>query len=263
MTEVLHPLTITGVPDLSAAMQRAYMYRGYHYSLSLFTSDELPSRLTGWNLTDPSEFISWRITRPKCASTAELFGHLPSYAQCIQPSPRKEVDNDDEDDDDDYDEDTLTQDVLSPLKKRQRKKLRESAGVKPKASKKRTAGPSTLKPKTSLPPVGRMKCLWGGDCTVRMAFDYTLDTIKDWKNHIASHLAEPNEPSEGSAGRCQKVKMVTCSWGDCDTKVEKGYLFKHIVTHEVRFKLLCPRGCEVAIRDDNLERHLRSCRLET
>ena len=92
-----------------------------------------------------------------------------------------------------------------------------------------------------------------------MAFDYTLDTIKDWKIHVASHLTKPDGPIRDSVGG-QKVRMVACGWGGCSAEVERGYLFKHIVTHEVRFKLLCPYGCEVAIRDDNLDRHLRSCR---
>lgn len=210
-------------------------------------------------MTDPREFLSSRITRPKCAPTAELFGHLPDYLRYAHPSPQGG--EDDSGDDDDYDLGTPTQDDLSPLKERQRKRLRESAGVKPKPSQKRTAGPSSLKSKISLPPAGRMKCLWGGGCTVQMPFDYTLDTIKDWKNHIASHLAKSDKSTDDSAGRNQKMKVVKCGWDGCGAKVERGYLFKHIVTHEMRFKLLCPRGCEVAIRDDNLDRHLRSCRL--
>jgi len=207
-------------------------------------------------LIGPCEFILSRVAQPKCASTAELFGHLPGYLQHVHPRPQEEEDNNNRDD---HDEGALTQDVLSPLKKLQRKGIRERAGVKPKPPTKRTAGPSIPKPKPSLPPVGRVRCLWGGGCTVEMAFDYTPDTIKDWRNHIFSHLTKSNEPTEDPPGRCQK--MVKCHWGGCGAKVERGYLFKHIVTHEVRFKLLCPRGCGVAFRDDNLERHLRSCRL--
>jgi len=198
------------------------------------------------------------MSRPKCVSTAEIFGHLPGYSHYARPSPPEDDDDDDEIDDD---EDTPTQDVLSPLKERRRRKLRETAGVRPKPSRKHVVGASNLKPKTSLPPAGTMRCLWGNDCTTRMAFDYSLGTIKDWKGHIAVHLTGSNQPAEDPGGRGQKVKMVRCSWDGCGEKVEKGYLFKHIVTHEVRFKLLCPRGCEVAIRDDNLERHLKSCRL--
>jgi hypothetical protein len=254
---VPHPPTLTEVPGVSMTVQWAYEYRRCLYFISLSASNELSSRLTGWDFADPCEFISSRVSRPKCAPTAELFGHLQSYSQHAHPSPREESD----DGDDDHDEDTSAPDVLSPLKKRQREKLRESAGVKPKPTRKHTVGLPISKPKTALPPPGRMRCRWGDDCTVQMDFDYTFDTIKDWKTHIVSHLARPSETTEDSAGRDQKVKMVKCSWGGCSAKVERGYLFKHIITHEVRFKLLCPRGCEVAIRGDNLERHLRTCPL--
>ena len=153
----------------------------------------------------------------------------------------------------------MTPNVLSLPEKRRRKKLRASAGVRPKPPRKPSAGRSSADTKIHLPPKGRMQCLWGDGCTVQKVFAYSLDTIKDWKNHISSHLTEPSEVVEGSAGRVKTV--VRCRWGGCNKKVEKGYLFKHIVTHEVRFKLLCPLRCGVAIRDDNLERHLRICRL--
>ena len=95
-----------------------------------------------------------------------------------------------------------------------------------------------------------------------MDSNYTFETIREWKSHLASHLAKSGEPTEDSVGRAQlRVRVVECNWDGCNAKVERGYLFKHIVTHEVRFKLLCPRDCGVAIRDDNLERHLKSCRL--
>lgn len=95
-----------------------------------------------------------------------------------------------------------------------------------------------------------------------MDFDYTFETIKGWKEHFASHLpAESNEPAGVSGERAQpKVKMVECGWDGCGAKVERGHLFEHVVTHEVRLKPLCCRGCGVAIRDGNLDRHLKSCR---
>jgi len=202
-----------------------------------------------WNLAGPSEFISSRTSRPMCAPTAEIFGHLPGYLQSTNLSPQGE-------DNDDYDRGTLTQDALGPLRKRQRKKLRETAGVRPKPSRERVVGDLDPKPHTAFPPMGKMRCLWGDDCTVQMAFDYTFDTIRNWKKHVTSHS---NKSTEDSAESSQRVRLVECRWDGCDAEVEKGYLFKHIVTHEVRFKLLCPHGCGVTIRDDNLERHLRSC----
>jgi len=93
-----------------------------------------------------------------------------------------------------------------------------------------------------------------------MDFDHTLETIKEWKDHLASHLAKSNEPVEVPAGRNQpRVEMVGCSWDGCDERVERGHLFEHVVTHEARLELLCPRGCGVVITDDNLDRHLKSC----
>ena len=80
-------------------------------------SIQVPSRLTEWNLTDLCEFSLSRISRPKCASTAELFGHLPGYSQYAHPTPPEEEDGGSDDDD------TPAQDIISPLKERQRRKL--------------------------------------------------------------------------------------------------------------------------------------------
>ena len=180
-----------------------------------------------------------------------MFAHIPDYSQYIG-TPTQER----EDDEEGFGRSASKENTLGPLKKRERKRLRESAGVNPKPSRERVAGRSNPKPKTSLPPKGAMRCLWGDDCDIQMAFDYTLDTIKGWKNHVAWHLTRFSQPAEDNVAR---GKMVICDWDGCGAMVERGYLFKHIVTHEVRFKLLCPHGCGVDIRDDNLERHLRSC----
>ncbi|KAF9785767.1 hypothetical protein BJ322DRAFT_739324 [Thelephora terrestris] len=208
--------------------------------------------LTEWNSTNPGGFTSSRLPRPKCAPTAEIFGQLPDYLEYANPSPLVEEDGDSGEDN----QGTSVRDTLSPIKKRERRKLRESAGVKPKPSQERTIGPSNSRQKVTLPPKGTMRCRWGGNCTFAMAYDYSLDTIRSWKTHIASHPTRSDQHAEDSGGR---VKTVECNWGGCSAQVEKGYLFKHIVTHEVRFKLLCPHGCGVAFRDDNLDRHLRSC----
>jgi len=179
-----------------------------------------------------------------------MFGHLSGYSHHADPSPHEEV-GEDSDEDLDLGGVSSTRDILGPLRERERERLRMSAGVKPKPSRRPSAECSwTPKAKASLPPTGEMRCLWGDNCTVEEVFDYTKDTIKGWKDHIASHLTEP---SEG--------KVVSCRWGGCNEKMKREYLFKHIVTHEVRFKQLCPRGCGVAFRDDNLARHLKVCGL--
>lgn len=190
------------------------------------------------------ELVRLRKSRPKCVPTAEIFGHLPDYLQCAHASPEKE---EGESDDEDLDSDEVSpiRDVLSPLKKQERKRLRILAGVKPKTLRMPSAECSAPRTKISLPEEGKMRCLWGGDCIVEKEFDYTKDTIKGWKDHIASRLTSSSE--------------VWCMWDGCNEKMKREYLFKHIVTHEVRFKQLCPRGCGVAFRDDNLARHLKVC----
>ena len=191
-----------------------------------------------------------RRSRPKCVSTAEIFGDLSVYSHHADPASHEE-DGKDSDEDLDLGEVSPTRDTLGPLRGRERGGLRISAGVRPKPTRRPSAECSwTPKTKASLPPQGKMRCLWGDDCAVEKAFDYTKDTIKGWKDHIASHLIEP---SDG--------KVVNCRWGGCNEKMRREYLFKHIVTHEVRFKQLCPRGCGVAFRDDNLARHLKVCSL--
>ena len=182
-------------------------------SFSGFTPNQYPPRLAKWDPINSGGFIPSRTSQPKCVPTAEIFGHLPGYQFYANNMPQQEGGDE---------EHNLTRDVPSPRKKR-------------------------LKP--SLPPKGKMQCLWRDGCTVNKAFDYSAGTIKDWKTHINSHL-------EGSVG------VVKCRWGGCKEEAQKDYMFKHIVTHEVRFKLLCPRGCGVAVRDDNRERHLKVCQFD-
>lgn len=223
------------------------------------SSNEPSSRFAFWNFSEPYEFIPSQVSQPKCAPTEDIFGNLIGYSEFVHPSRQEEDDN--EATAGHYDTD-----VPSPLKKQQRRKLRESAGVKGTSSRnpgRSAAGPlPNPKPETSLPPAGRMQCLWGDGCPTKMDFDYTPETIEEWKDHIASHLAESSEPTEDSGGGARpRAKRVECSWNGCGTRVERERLFKHIAAHEVRLKLLCSNRCGVNIRDDNLERHLKSCRL--
>lgn len=207
--------------------------------VSLFAFNELQSRLAKWK------------SRPKCAPTAEIFGNFPDYLELTDPSPLSEGDHDDDGDV----QVILVHDALNPPKKRGRE-LQESGGVRSRPSQNPTIGPSNPRRNATLRPEGTMRCLWGDGCAFEMAYDYKLTTIKAWKGHIVSHLKTPNPSSKDARGQ---AKTVECSWGECNARVPKGYLFKHIVTHEVRLKLSCPHGCGVAIRDDNLGRHLKSC----
>lgn len=36
-------------------------------------------------------------------------------------------------------------------------------------------------------------------------------------------------------------------------------MWKHIVVHQPKFKIRCPRGCDVSTRADMMRRHLRYC----
>jgi hypothetical protein len=224
-------------------MRRTRTYRKYLYSVSLFSSNESPSRLTLWGLSEPCEFHSSGISLPECAPTAEVFNSLPDYP------PWQE-----EDDDDEGTSRHRDTDVLSPIRKKQRKKVRDSAGVKKAPARK------SRKPKTSPPPTGSMRCLWGDDCNTKMEFDYTPETIKKWENHVASHLAKSGEPAADSVGKAQpKAKTVECMWDGCGKELRRDYIFRHIASHDARFKHLCPNGCGTLIRGDNLVRHLKLC----
>ena len=37
-------------------------------------------------------------------------------------------------------------------------------------------------------------------------------------------------------------------------------MWKHIVVHQPKFKIRCPRGCGVSTRGDMVKRHLQYCR---
>jgi len=41
--------------------------------------------------------------------------------------------------------------------------------------------------------------------------------------------------------------------------VNKSSMWKHIVVHQPKFKIRCPRGCDVSTRADMMRRHLQTC----
>ena len=54
--------------------------------------------------------------------------------------------------------------------------------------------------------------------------------------------------------------MIQCRWdGGCGALVNKSSMWKHIVVHQPKFKVRCPRGCGVSTRGDMMKRHLQSC----
>ena len=108
-------------------------------------------------------------------TSAELSGYFSGYLRYPHVLLQEEKDYDE------FDEDTPIRDVLSPLKKQQRKP-RETAGVKLKPSRRRRKHPVRLldlKQKTSLPPSGRMR-RFCDNCTAQMDLDYAFEIVQDW-----------------------------------------------------------------------------------
>ena len=137
---------------------------------------------------------------------------------------------------------------LSPiqaLRGKGRERIRQSSGVKSKAKTPQMHGPqnvcATPSPTTTLEMV---QCGWGG-CTKRLHVDYV--SVKHWGNHVREHYIRQQE-------------MIECKWnGGCGARINKSSVWKHIVVHQPKFKLRCPRGCEVFTRGDMMKRHLRTC----
>jgi hypothetical protein len=80
-----------------------------------------------------------------------------------------------------------------------------------------------------------------------MHVDYV--DVKHWGQHVREHYADQPE-------------MVECKWdGGCGAVISKSSMWKHIVVHQPKFKIRCPRGCGVFTRGDMMKRHLQSCAL--
>ena len=133
----------------------------------------------------------------------------------------------------------------SPLpapRKKEREKMRQRSGVKSKTSAPRRRVGVTL---SSESPSELVQCRWTG-CTQQLLVDY--EHVAHWARHIRGHSAAQQQ-------------AVRCRWnGGCGAIVHKSSIWKHVVVHEPRFKLRCPRGCPISTRGDMMARHLRSCR---
>jgi hypothetical protein len=136
----------------------------------------------------------------------------------------------------------------SPLKnilKKGKKKIRESDGVKSKA---KTGQMCSLRDNDASSSFNNnlemVECQWTG-CTARLHVDFV--NVKHWGRHVREHYLD-------------KLDAVECEWeGGCGMKINKGSLWKHIIVHESRFKIRCPRRCGVFTRSDMMKRHLRTC----
>lgn len=89
-----------------------------------------------------------------------------------------------------------------------------------------------------------VQCRWG-DCTEQLYVDH--NNVNHWGKHVRAHYASEKD-------------RVQCMWGDeCDSVIHKSSMWKHVVVHEEKFKVQCPRGCGVSTRGDMMRRHLQSC----
>lgn len=140
---------------------------------------------------------------------------------------------------------SLERSPLQNLQGKERKKIRQSSGVKYKTKTPRTHSPRDLVAGPHPKPASEMvQCMWEG-CTTTMYVDYV--NVKHWGKHIREHYT--NQP-----------EMIQCQWaGGCGAAIKKSSLWKHIVVHQPRFKLRCPHGCDVFTRADMMKRHLNTC----
>jgi len=89
-----------------------------------------------------------------------------------------------------------------------------------------------------------VQCQWG-NCTERLYVDYV--NVEHWGRHVREHYADQQD-------------MIPCEWeGGCSAVIHKSSMWKHVIVHQPKFKIRCPRGCDVSTRSDMMRRHLRSC----
>ena len=130
---------------------------------------------------------------------------------------------------------------LQALREKERRKIRQRSGVKPKAKTSPRGISTATSSNTTLEIV---ECQWSG-CTKRLHVDYV--DVKHWGQHVREHYADQPE-------------MVQCKWdGGCGAVISKSSMWKHIVVHQPKFKIRCPRGCDVFTRADMMRRHLQTC----
>ena len=141
--------------------------------------------------------------------------------------------------------DSLEPSPLQIIRKKVRKNVRQNSGVKPKAKTSRARGLRDVGAASrSNSPLEMVQCQWAG-CTKELHVDY-ID-VSHWGKHVRGHYAN------GEAS-------IQCEWnGGCGVSITKSSVWKHIVVHQPKFKIRCPRGCDVSTRSDMMRRHLQSC----
>lgn len=135
---------------------------------------------------------------------------------------------------------------LAALREKEKKRIRQSSGVKPKAkTPPQTHGLRDIEASSSSnTPLEMVRCQWEG-CTKRLHVDYI--SVGHWGKHVREHYASEQD-------------TIKCKWeGGCSRVVNKSSMWKHIVVHQPKFKIRCPRGCGVSTRADMMRRHLQTC----
>ena len=163
---------------------------------------------------------------PACTSSGEPVTrspspHLPTRESSVEPICTTESGDD-----------SPEPSSILFLREKARKKTRRASGVKPKAK----ARGSHLE---------MVRCMWDG-CGQRLHVDYV--NADHWGKHLRGHLPK------------DRGDVIRCRWGDnCGVSTQKGSMWKHVVVHQPKFKIRCPRGCGVFSRGDMMSRHLLYC----
>ena len=141
--------------------------------------------------------------------------------------------------------DSLESSPLAAPREKERKKIRQSSGVKSKVKAPQTHGLRNVEATpSSNTPLEMVQCQWEG-CTKRLHVDYI--SVGHWGKHVREHYANEQD-------------MIQCKWeGGCGAVVNKSSMWKHVVVHQPKFKIRCPRGCDVSTRSDMMRRHLQTC----
>ena len=208
------------IPIISDLLKRDTFDRGYpdidHDGADSTSSESTSSTPTRSAFTrSPSPFVPAQGLDVGPARTAE------DETESLEPSP------------------------LATLREKERKRIRQSSGVKPKAKVPQPRGLRNFEATpSSSTPLEMVQCQWGG-CTKRLYVDYI--NVEHWGKHVREHYADERD-------------TIQCQWeGGCGDVVNKSSMWKHVVRHQSKFKIRCPYGCGVSTRGDMMNRHRKTC----
>ena len=183
---------------------------------------------------DSTSSGSTSSTPTSSASTRSPSPFIPTRGISVEPVRRTE-----------HEDDSPESSPFLTLREKERKRIRQTSGVRSKAKAPQTHAPrSTKAAPSSTSSLEMVQCRWTG-CTKRLHVDYV--DVRHWGKHVREHYAHEQD-------------MVQCKWdGGCGAVINKSSMWKHVVVHQPKFKIRCPRGCDVLTRGDMMRRHLQSC----